>query len=579
MNERDLMPDTPVKSELPEQITARCTYIEEQRYHSLLALHPDPVCELDGNGLLVAANEKFVNLFASREATIIGQPFEKLITPESIEDFHPAVERVLQGTQVKLECRILRTARCATSVDITLRPIFDDHEVIGAYGIAKDRSSHRAATTEHIREDILTGLPDRSAFENRIREVQQHHGQLAAVLIINLDDFGSVNRHLGHDIGDRLLQEAAKRLNEGLQPGDFLGRFAGDEFGLLLSNITNEEIALQIAEGYLYLLSCPFIIDEHALQITASIGIAFHHSANLESAKLIQRACIAVTDAKTQGRNTWGWYSDESNSVVLEHVSLRRELAAAIEGNALVLHYQPLVDTESGAVKSLEALVRWQHPSRGLMSPQEFISLAEKTGQIIDIERWVLRRACMDIQEFNSARPHPLAIAVNISPAHFGRNGFIEEIEHVLQVSGLNPHHLELEVTENSLMSDTEKSVKRLQDLQTLGVRVAIDDFGTGYSNLAYLHRLPINKIKIDQAFIRNIGNNDANAAIVEGIITMAHRLGLEVVAEGIETVEQRDQLAALDCNTLQGYLFSKALPINEIRELPAYLCSQTDAH
>ena len=329
----------------------------------------------------------------------------------------------------------------------------------------------------------------------------------------------------------------------------------------------------------MYLLSCPFIIDQQALQITASIGIAFHHSTNPHSSTLIQRACIAVTDAKTQGRNTWGWYSEDSNSVVLEHVSLRRELAAAIDGNALVLHYQPLVDSRTGTVKSLEALVRWQHPSRGLMSPQEFISLAEKTGQIIDIERWVLRRACKDIYELNSTRESPLTIAVNISPAHFGRNGFIEEIEHVLQISGLNPQYLELEVTENSLMMDTERSVKRLQDLRSLGVRVAIDDFGTGYSNLAYLHRFPINKIKIDQAFIRHISNNNANAAIVEGIITMAHRLGLEVVAEGIETAEHRDHLVDFDCDSLQGYLFSKALPITQIRALPAHLYREIESH
>ncbi|QBM16907.1 hypothetical protein MARI_10060 [Marinobacter sp. JH2] len=573
------MPDTLQNSTLCGPDSTQGTSIEEQRYHSLLALHPDAVFELDGYSHFTAANDKFESLFAISKAALTGERFEKLAHLDDPGALHQAIQLALQGSQTTFECRIRRSSHKDSLIEVTLSPIFVDRTVRGVHGIAKELSSHQVTMSDPLREDILTGLPDRSAFETQIREVQQHDGQLSAVLIINLDDFGSVNRHLGHAIGDRLLQEAAKRLEEGLQPGCFLARFAGDEFGLLLSNITNEEIALQIAEGYLYLLSCPFIIDQQALQITASIGIAFHHSASPHSSTLIQRACIAVTDAKAQGRNTWGWYSEDSHSVVLEHVSLRRELAAAIDGDALVLHYQPLVDSRTSTVKSLEALVRWQHPSRGLMSPQEFISLAEKTGQIIDIERWVLRRACKDIYELNSTRESPLTIAVNISPAHFGRNGFIEEIEHVLQISGLNPQYLELEVTENSLMMDTERSVKRLQDLRSLGVRVAIDDFGTGYSNLAYLHRFPINKIKIDQAFIRHISNNNANAAIVEGIITMAHRLGLEVVAEGVETAEHRDHLVDLDCDSLQGYLFSKALPIAQIRTLPALLYREVESH
>lgn len=447
-----------------------------------------------------------------------------------------------------------------------------DHSVTGVYGIAKDISNRRTPEPKLHLHDSLTGLPNRPAFEKQIAEIQQVDEQLSAVLMINLDDFASVNRHLGHNIGDRLLKAVAERLKEGIQSGDFLARFAGDEFGLLLTSITKEEIALQVAEGYLYLLSCPFVIDQHELQITASIGVAFSHAEPLSSRALIQHACMAVNDAKTQGRNTWGWYSKDSKSVVLEHISLRRDLADAIEDNRLVLHYQPLINAQTGEITALEALVRWQHPSRGLISPQEFISLAEKTGQIIDIERWVLRRACKDIQRLNSGREHPLTIAVNISPAHFGRNGFFEEIKHVLNVSGLNPQQLELEVTESSLMSDTDKSVELLQDLRTIGVKVAIDDFGTGFSNLAYLRLFPINKIKIDQSFIRQIDTSTENSAIVEGIITMAHRLGLEVVAEGIETTAHRQHLLKLQCDTLQGYLFSKALPLTEVHVLPRHL-------
>jgi len=481
------MSDQPKDSAFITRPSAPTSHIDEQRYRSLLALYPDAFFELDQNDCFTAVNGKFEKLFATTNSALVGQLFEKLTRPECASELHQALRIAREGSEARFECRTYRSDYGDSLIEVRLSPIFNDRTVIGLHGIAKDRSSQRTATSEQTRADILTGLPDRSTFESHIRKAQQRDEQLSAILIINLDDFGSVNRHLGHDIGDQLLQEAARRMSEGLQPGDFLARFAGDEFGLLLSNIPNEEIALQIAEGYLYLLSCPFIIDQQTLQITASIGIAFRNSANKDSATWIQRACIAVTDAKNQGRNTWGWYSEDSNSVVLEHVSLRHELAAAIDDNSLVLHYQPLVDSRTGAIQSLEALVRWQHPSRGLMSPREFIALAEKTGQIIDIERWVLRRACKDIYELNSSRERALTVAVNISPAHFGRNGFIEEVEHVLQISGLNPRQLELEVTESSLMTNTDKSVRRLQDLRALGVRVVIDDFGTGYSNLANL--------------------------------------------------------------------------------------------
>ncbi|MEP3562119.1 MAG: EAL domain-containing protein [Marinobacter sp.] len=573
------MPMTLLSNDDTGHSNCQGSFIKEQRYQSLLSLHPDAVFEVDRDSRIVAVNENFETLLGTCHKTVIGKRLQSLTQIDDLKHFPDALALALEGEQAKLECKILRDADQPTPIEITLSPSYVDGAVASVYGIAKDLFLYRSSAKSRVNEDSLTGLPSRSTFENRIRDTQYIGEQLAAVLIINLDDFGSVNRHLGHDIGDRLLQEAAKRINEGLQPGDFLARFAGDEFALLLPNIATEEIALQIAEGYLYLLSCPFVIDQHVLQITASIGIAFHHRPNPHTETLIQRACIAVTDAKTQGRNTWGWYSDDSDSVVLEHISLRRDLADAIETNRLVLHYQPLVDARTGVIRSLEALVRWQHSDRGLMSPQEFISLAEKTGQIIDIERWVLRRACKDIQALNSDREVPLSIAVNISSAHFGRNGFIEEIEHILQVSGLNPHHLELEVTESSLMTDTRKSVERLQALRSLGVRIAIDDFGTGYSNLAYLHRFPINKIKIDQAFIRNIDSNTANAAIVEGVITMAHRLDLEVVAEGIETADHRNHLVELNCDTLQGYLFSRALPFEQIEQLPAHLYDQTETY
>lgn len=464
----------------------------------------------------------------------------------------------------------------------SLAPVLDDEGHCTHFvGIQQDVTRQRE-NEEKLRfqrtHDLLTGLLNRPAFEIQIEQIYQErqHLQSMAVLVINLDGFKSINDGLNHHVGDSLLQAVGQRLSQWVQPQDEIARLGGDDFGLFL--LDRDEAALtQAAESLLVLLSRPFLVDEHFLHISASIGISSTAEKIKHSGELLQHAHIALREAKLQGRNIWQRYTDDINPQGRDHIALRREILEAIEQQQFVIYYQPLVDARTGEVRSLEALIRWLHPERGMVPPNDFIPLAEHTGQIISIDQWVLRQACFDTVAINASRPvaQPVAVAVNISPVHFRRAGFVDEVQQVLEESGLAPYLLELEVTEGVLMSGAETAIKQLHTLRHLGVRVAIDDFGTGFSSLSYLRQLPINKVKLDRCFIEGIDHKRDSAAIVQGVITMAHNLGLQVVAEGVETPAEHEDLIRRGCDFLQGYLFSRPVPLAEFMALPARLPAQ----
>ncbi|HLT14360.1 MAG TPA: EAL domain-containing protein [Marinobacter sp.] len=547
----------------------------QQRYESLFTHHPDAVYELDLSGCFVAANKSVERITGFSEDSILGRHFSQFVSPEDLSSAQRAFQLAGKGQPQTYEVSAFNASGEKYRMEVTNLPIVLDGELIGVYGIARDVTRQKE-NEQKLRfqrtHDLLTGLPNRSGFEARLAEDYPESRRHVAVLLVNLDGFTSINEGLGHATGDQLLQAVATRLADWLKPGDFLARFAGDEFGVLLCGQVKEEHVLQAAEDLLSVLSRPFLINEHVLHISASIGIAFGGGATRHNSELIQHAQLAVREAKSQGRNTWEWYAGDASTSVREHIALRRELLEAVEDDQLVLFYQPVVDARTGALKALEALVRWQHPERGLVPPGVFIPLAEQTGQIIDIDRWVLRRACRDLHTINAGRPEPLTVAVNISPVHFRRTGFFEEIRCSLEESGINPSLLELEVTEGLLMSGTEKAIDLLHHLRDLGVKVAIDDFGTGFSSLSYLRQLPINKVKIDRSFIHEIDTDRDNAAIVQGIITMAHHLGLQVVAEGVETQAQQNDLIHRSCDLLQGFYFSRPVPLADFIRLPRQL-------
>lgn len=573
----------------------------EQRLRSLLTHHPDAVFELDLEGRFRSCNPATVRITGFKEAELLGTHYARLIAEEDLPHAHTTFARACQGQSQHREITAINVAGRRFRLEIANLPITHHDRVVGVYGIAREislRKQHEGgrpllkqgivASTSGIiiqelearlahqqAHDLLTGLPNRQHFDTRLEQAHalaRRRGEPLVVLYIDLDDFKPINDGLGHQVGDQLLIAVAHRLQTLLSPGDSLARVSGDEFVLLLSGLADEDAVVLMAKKLLEQLAQPFTVDGHQLHISASIGISSSHEAVGPPRELIQHADLAMQEAKQQGRNTWQWYGGHTSKLVSEHVALRRELQEAIRDEQFELHYQPIVDTLTGRLSSVEALVRWRHPSRGLISPGLFIPLAEQTGQIIAIGRWVLRRACRDMAAVQATGAPAVPVAVNISPLQFRRAGFLEEVQQILAESGLSPNRLELEVTENLLMSGADQAIERLESLRALGIQAAIDDFGTGFSSLSYLRQLPITKVKLDSSFIHDLITSRNSAAVVQGVITMAHHLGLRVVAEGVETRGQQQNLRRRSCDLLQGFLFSKPVPLHVLAGLPALL-------
>lgn len=439
---------------------------------------------------------------------------------------------------------------------------------VGSINDISERRDHENALAFHATHDALTGLGNRALFEDRLHqgvELAKRHNQQLAVLFIDLDEFKPINDTLGHSIGDQVLIHVARRLEKVVRPSDTLCRFGGDEFVLLLPDLKNVQQAEEIAERLLVELALPYRIERHELYLSASIGMALNDERLLHPEELLRQADMAMYKAKQQGRNNLQTFTQDINQKLTQRVTLRNDLQEAILNEQFELHYQPLL-TREGRVKGFEALVRWNHPSKGSISPGLFIPIAEETGQIITLSQWVMERAANDFLALQAILPNHCRIAVNLSPMQFHRPSFLNTLHSTLEATGLSAHSLELELTEGILMNDTEAAIETLHALRTMGISIAIDDFGTGFSSLSYLRHLPVDKVKIDRSFIVNIAENGKDAAVVQGIIALAHHLDLLVVAEGVETSEQRQQLIALGCDVFQGYLFARPMPFEALK-------------
>lgn len=494
-----------------------------------------------------------------------------------------SVEEIRRGISLHQDVQVLlRNYRRDGSLfwnQLSISPVFDEDGLCTHFiGIQQDITRQRdqeALLAYQSSHDPLTGLPNLGVLQARLeRGFQACHAQAQslAVLYIDLDNFKPVNDALGHGMGDLLLKTVAQRLLDIVPAGTHVTRLSSDEFVVLIAPYQNEHDVIALASRILAAIAQPFTLYQHCLHISASIGVASNKGDVTKAHDLLHHASLAMEDAKRQGRNTWQWYCGDSIDNISEHVIIRRELQEAIQEQQFEAYYQPIVDASSGCVLSVETLIRWQHPTKGLLPPALFMPIAEQTGQIIAIGRWVLERACHDIAQLNATRETPLAVAVNISPMQFRRSGFMDEIKTALNKSGLPPSLLELEVTEGTLMSNTAQAVALLNEVRDLGISVALDDFGTGFSSLSYLRDLPISKVKLDRLFVSGIAQNAKNAAIVQGVITMAHHLELSVVAEGIETKEEQHDLQQRQCNLLQGYYFSRPVPFEVLTRLPLIL-------
>jgi diguanylate cyclase (GGDEF)-like protein/PAS domain S-box-containing protein len=419
--------------------------------------------------------------------------------------------------------------------------------------------------------DSLTKLPNRVLFEDRLAQVllsAQRNRETPAVMLINIDRFKAINDSLGHSLGDLLLCIVADRLKGGVRATDTAARFGGDEFAILLTQIKRSEDAVDMAQRINELLQPVIKIDEHELYLTASVGIALYPEDGSDIATLERHAGAALHRAKERGTGGYEFYAPGMSAKAMKRLTLENELRRAIEREEFVIYYQPQVNAQTLQIVGMEALVRWEHQQRGLVLPGEFISLAEDTGLILPLGNWVLQQACAQNRAWQLAGFDPLRVSVNLSPRLFSQPDLLASLADVLRETQLPPHYVDLEITESSLIKNIDVNTQTLHSLREMGVRISIDDFGTGYSSLSYLKELPINILKIDRSFVQDAPVDAKDAAIVTAIITLAHSLELNVIAEGVETQEQLNFLRLLKCDEIQGFYFSTPLPADVFQRL-----------
>jgi diguanylate cyclase (GGDEF)-like protein/PAS domain S-box-containing protein len=430
--------------------------------------------------------------------------------------------------------------------------------------------------------DALTGLPNRTLFEDRLPQalaLAQRNEQVVAVMLLDLDRFKSINDTLGHSVGDSLLRLVGERLSSCVRRSDTVARFAGDGFALVLTQIGRredaagvarqaEKKALDVVHKILEALQEPFSFEGHEFYVTASIGIGLYPKHGEDPQTLLKNVGAALHSVKEQGGNNYQLYAASMNAKAVERLTLESALRRALDREEFVLHYQPQIEINSSRIIGVEALIRWKSPEFGMVSPAEFIPVAENNGLIVPIGEWSLQTACVANKSWQVEGLPRIRMSINLSPRQFEQPNLIETVTRVLHETGLDPSYLEFELTESSIMKNAERAIVTLGKLKAMNIQIAIDDFGSGYSSLSYLKRFPIDRLKIDQSFVREATKNPTDAAIIMAIITLAQNLRLKVIAEGVETEEQSRFLHLLRCDELQGFLFSKPLPEEQLKQL-----------
>jgi diguanylate cyclase (GGDEF)-like protein/PAS domain S-box-containing protein len=474
----------------------------------------------------------------------------------------------IRAVHLPSSCVLIRRDGRELAIEDTIAPIRNrEGQAIGAVVVFRDVSAAQAMArqiTHSAEHDFLTGLPNRLLLNDRISQAiitARRHGTQIAALFLDLDGFKHINDSLGHSAGDKLLQSIAQRLVACVDGADTVSRQGGDEFIVLLSELQRPEAAAAMALRILAAVSERHYIERHELHITTSIGISVYPDDGADAETLIKNADTAMYQAKDNGRQSFQFFKPAMNARAVERQFIQEHLRRALERQEFALHYQPKINLGTGLINGAEALLRWNHPSRGMLPPAQFIPIAEDCGLIVPIGRWVLQEACRQARAWSDAGLPVMTMAVNVSALEFRDQNFLSGLFGILEQTGLDPRCLELELTESVLMKHVESTATTLHTLRKRGVRVAIDDFGTGYSSLNYLRKLPIDTLKIDQSFVRQIGTGSDDAALVTAMITMARSLRMQVVAEGVESRRELDFLRAQGCDDAQGYLFSKPVP------------------
>src|SRR5215211_1023234 len=523
--------------------------------------------DLAGN--ILSADDSFLNL--------LGYTSENL--PPSIHDLTPPEHHRLDEEAFE---KLMAFGACApfekdflkhdgTSLPVLFGAALHEEEV-ACFVVDLSQSKQTQEKLKHLAyHDALTDLPNQVLFKDRLKQaiaLSRRNDQMQAVLLLNLDRFKTINDSLGYTAGDRLLQSVAQRLTSCVRESDTVARFGGDEFAVLLTQIPRAQDAANVARAIKQALDQAFIFDDQEIFVSSSIGISMYPQDGRDTAGLLKTANIALDRAKGQGGNNFHFYTAGGTTRALKQLMLESNLRPGLERGEFIVHYQPQVDIRGFHLVGMEALVRWQHPSLGLLYPTEFVPLAEDSGLIIALGDWILRTACAQNKAWQDKGLLPMCVSVNFSARQFQQPTFITDVAQMLKDTNLDPRWLELELTESSIMKDPEEAIEKLHELKLMGIKVAIDDFSTGYSSLNYLKRFPIDTLKINKTFVSDVCKDPHDTAIVRAIINLGHALDLTVIAEGVETKEQLQYLSALECDVVQGFLFSKALSVAAFEEL-----------
>ncbi len=570
---------------------SRQLHESEMLYRFIVNSSPDLVYMLDRNGCFMFLNDRIDSLLGYEKDELLGKHYSDLVHEEHQDDAKNFMNerrtgsRAIHNTELRLRSkRADRSDRPfqddAVWMELTAMGIYADPSertrdgFVGTYGTARDITERKEAEQVinfQAYHDLLTHLPNRALLKDRLSLAISHaerNKRKLAVMFLDLDRFKLVNDTLGHTMGDRLLKAVANRLQGCLRSGDTLSRFGGDEFTLLLPEVRTRDDVVVIASKILDRLVAPFVIDGHELFVGASIGVALYPEAGDSVESLIQNADIAMYHVKGRGKNGYQFFSDEMNQRFSTRLSMERELRNALASEELQVHYQPQVNLESGRISGLEALVRWRHPDQGLIQPADFLSVAEETGLITQLDEYVQRRAFEDVAAWQRLGHDDITLSVNLTAGQLETDSFLERFFASLKASGLNPKSLKMEITEGMLMRDLDMIVPKLRALREAGIGIAIDDFGTGYSSLSYLQQFPVNGLKIDRSFVSDIRADQSDASIINAIVAMARGLKLGLVAEGVENRTQLRYLRSRGCTEVQGFIFSGALPAVEITPL-----------
>lgn len=530
------------------------------------------VCFTDFSGLITGADQSFLETLGyNLEELVEGQLRLKQITPQVHHHSDEAAFEKLTafGSCAGYETQLIH--RSGHRVPVLAGAAVHGDEIVWFVLDLSQNEESRGRLDHLAYHDALTDLPNQTLFKDRLKQaiaLSNRNDQVQAVLLINLDRFKTINDSLGYVAGDRVLKAVAQRLTSCVRESDTVARFGADEFAILLMQISRAHDAANTARAIKQAIEQTFLIDDRELALSTSIGISLYPHDGRDTPTLLKSAGNALERAKENGGGTYEFYTSGRTSHALKQLMLETTMRPGLERGEFVVDYQPQVDAKTFQLVGMEALVRWNHPSLGLLSPSEFIPLAEDSGNINLIGDWVMRTACAQTKGWINAGFAPMRLSVNVSARQFQQAAFIATVQEVLKENRLDPRLLEVELTEGSIMKDPKQAIEKLQELRKMGIKIAIDDFGTGYCSLSYLKRFPIDTLKIDQSFVKDVCVDKDDAAIVRTIVTLGHALGVVVIAEGVETAEQLEYLMSVGCDVLQGFLFSKPLSSEAFGEL-----------